>query len=66
MLCHFILLILEPKDEPNKHRILINLFQNLIKDSKIKSQLLDINSSNEAEDIIKEWQNQNNISDDLL
>ena len=66
MLCNFILLILEPKNEPNKHRILINLFQNLIKDSNIKSKLLDINSSKEAEDILKNWQNLNNTTDDLL
>jgi len=54
--CHFILLILEPKDKPTKHRKLINFFQDLIKNSNVKSQILKVNSSKEAEQIIKNWE----------
>ena len=56
--CHFILLILEPINKPNTHRLLINLFQNLIKNSNIKSNILEVNSTEEIEKIIKEWENQ--------
>ena len=54
--CHFILLILEPTNEPNKHRIFISLFQNLIKNSNIKSKILGVNSSLEIEKIIQDWE----------
>jgi len=60
LLCHFILLILEPKDNPNRHRKFISLFQDLIKDSNIKSKLLEATSTNEAETIIREWENKEN------
>ena len=58
LLCHFILLILEPINKPNTHRVLINLFQNLIKNSNIKSNILEVNSTEEIEEIIKNWENQ--------
>jgi PTS system nitrogen regulatory IIA component len=60
LLCNFILLILEPKDNLNRHRKFISLFQNLIKDSNIKSKLLEATSTNEAETIIREWENKEN------
>ena len=63
--CHFILLILEPMNHPNSHRKLINLFQNLIKNSTTKSKLLALNSSSEVERIIKDWENDDNAFDML-
>ena len=60
--CNFILLILEPESEPNSHRLIINLFQSLIKDVNIKDQLLDAESCNEIANIICTWEeNQNKI-----
>ena len=62
LLCNFILLILEPESKPNSHRLIINLFQDLIKDINIKDKLLDANSSDETVNIIYEWEeNQNKI-----
>ena len=62
LLCNFILLILEPESKPNSHRLIINLFQDLIKDINIKDKLLDANSSDEIANIIFEWEeNQNKI-----
>ena len=62
LLCNFILLILEPESKPNSHRLIINLFQDLIKDINIKDKLLDANSSYETANIIYEWEeNQNKI-----
>ena len=58
LLCHFILLVLEPVNQPNAHRVLINLFQDLIKNSNIKSNILEVNSIDEIEEIIKEWENE--------
>ena len=65
LLCHFILLILEPTNHPNSHRKLINLFQNLINHSDIKSKLLELDSSSEVEKIIKNWENDDNVFDIL-
>ena len=66
LLCHFILLIIEPEHEENKHRILINLFQNMIKDSSIRKQLLNGSSLVELENIIKHWEEDQNTIDDIL
>ena len=65
LLCHFILLILEPINKPNTHRIFINLFQNLIKNSNIKSKILEVNSNKEIEKIIQGWE-MDNEDDDLV
>ena len=63
LLCHFILLILEPKDVPDIHRKYIRLFQDMIKDVSIKEKLLQSSSSLEVEEIIKIWEEKtiNNI-----
>ena len=60
LLCHFILLIIEPQKSPNKHRKIINLFQDMIKDSNLKSRLLASDSSNDIEIIIKQWEEKEN------
>ncbi len=65
LFCHFILLILEPMNSPNSHRKLINLFQELIKNPTIKSNLLELDSSNEVEKIITDWENSDNSFDIL-
>ena len=65
LLCHFILLILEPISKPTTHRVLINCFQELIKDSNIKSNILEVNSSDEIEKIIQQWE-VNNEEDELI
>ena len=63
LLCHFILLVLEPKNIPNTHRKYIRLFQDMIRDISIKEELLQSNSSLEVEKIIKIWEEKtiNNI-----
>jgi len=62
LLCNFILLILDPESKPNNHRVIIKLFQDLIKDINVKDRLLDASSSFEIENIILEWEeNQNTI-----
>ena len=64
LMCHFILLILEPTVSPNSHRRIINLFQELIKNPNTKSKLLELNSSIEADLVIKNWEN-NNLVDSI-
>ncbi len=62
LLCNFILLILDPETKPNNHRIIIKLFQDLIKDINVKDKLLAAKSSDEISNIILEWEeNQNKI-----
>ena len=58
MLCNFILLILEPASKPDQHRQLINYFQDMIGDMNFKEQLLDAKTIYEVEDVIKTWDNQ--------
>ena len=65
LLCHFVLLILEPTIYPNSHRKLISLFQDLIKNPNIKSNLLELSSSEQAEKIILDWENSDNAFDIL-
>jgi mannitol/fructose-specific phosphotransferase system IIA component (Ntr-type) len=65
LFCHFILLILEPMSSPNSHRKLINLFQELIKNPIVKSNLLELNSSEEVEKIIINWENSDTTFDIL-
>jgi len=65
LLCHFIILILEPISNPNAHRSLITIFQDLIKNSNIKSKLLEVNSNHEIEKIIEDWE-ADNEQDELI
>ena len=57
--CNFILLILEPMKNPNSHRKFINMFQEFIKTSNIKSELLKAASNDDIEKIISEWETNN-------
>ena len=62
LMCNFILLILDPESKSNSHRLIINLFQDLIKDINLKDKLLEANSSDEIFNMICEWEeNQNKI-----
>ena len=55
-------MIIEPESKPDNHRVIIKLFQDLIKDINIKDKLLDANSSSEISSLILEWEeNQNKI-----
>ena len=56
VLCNFILLILEPSNEINQHRKIINLFQGLINNYKIKCGLLDAKDSKGILRIISDWE----------
>ena len=57
--CNFILLILEPMKNPNSHRKFINMFQEFLRTSNIKSELLKAESNNDVEKIISEWETNN-------
>ena len=62
LMCNFILLVLDPESKSNSHRLIINLFQDLIKDTNLKDKLLEANSSDEIFNMICEWEeNQNKI-----
>lgn len=57
--CNFILLILEPMKNPNSHRKFINMFQEFLRTSNIKSELLKAESNNDIEKIISDWETNN-------
>ena len=57
LLCNYILLILEPKEQPDNHRKVINLFQEMMNEPKIKSEFIQANSKNDIENIILSWEN---------
>mgnify|MGYP006095420009 CR=1 FL=1 len=62
LMCNFILLVLDPESKSNSHRLIINLFQDLIKDINLKDKLLEANLSDEIFNMICEWEeNQNKI-----
>ena len=60
-LCHIILLSLSSKDEPDKHRKFITLFRAMISDSNIRTLMLESDSPLQISEIIKNWE-----ADDLL
>jgi len=62
LMCNFILLVLDPESKSNNHRLIINLFQDLIKNINIKDALLEANSSDDILNVICKWEeNQNKI-----
>ena len=64
-LCHIILLSLSSKDEPDKHRKFIRLFNSMISSSDIRTQMLDISESADIANIIINWENNDLMTDDL-
>ena len=65
LLCNFILLILEPKEESTQHRKLINLFQTMINEPIVKTKIIEAKDSNDIIDIIKNWESIQ-MDDDLI
>ncbi len=57
-LCHLILLTLSPVDESDVHRRFINRFQHMLRDSSLRTELFDISSPLEAENIILHWEDE--------
>ena len=49
----------EPKNKLNQHRKLINLFQGLINNYKIKSKLLEAQDKEQIFQIFLDWENSN-------
>ena len=64
-LCHFILLSLSSKNEPDKHRKFITLFRSMIENSSIRTLILESNNSLDIENIINSWQENDSLLDDL-
>tara|TARA_Y100000590_G_scaffold465350_1_gene637402 strand:+ start:923 stop:1396 length:474 start_codon:yes stop_codon:yes gene_type:complete len=53
---HFILLILDPIDEPTLHRKFIHKFQKFINDHNIKTQLLDCQFNQDIVMVMSKWE----------
>ena len=64
-LCHIILLSLSSKDEPDKHRKFIRLFNSMISSSNIRTLMLDSSQSKDIANIITNWEDNDLMMDDL-
>jgi mannitol/fructose-specific phosphotransferase system IIA component (Ntr-type) len=62
---HFILLLLDPTNDPNLHRKFIHRFQKFINDLNIKIKLLDCKSKKEIFYIINEWEEQYLLNENI-
>jgi len=64
-LCHIILLSLSSKDEPDKHRKFIRLFNSMISSSDLRTLMLDSSHSKDIANIITNWEDNDLMMDDL-
>jgi mannitol/fructose-specific phosphotransferase system IIA component (Ntr-type) len=53
---HFVLLILDPTNEPNTHRKFIHRFQKFINECDMKTKILDCKSKDEVLELINNWE----------
>ena len=62
---HFILLILDTKEESNLHRKLITRFQHFINDSNLRSSIIDCSSEKELISLINDWENKHLLNEEF-
>ena len=62
---HFILLILDPVDEPTLHRKFIHRFQKFINDYNMKTQLLECNSKEQIAQLMYSWEEKYLLSEEI-
>jgi len=62
---HFILLILDPVNEPTLHRKLIHRFQKFINSCNIKTQLLECSSSEQIVQLMYDWEKKYLLSEEI-
>ena len=62
---HFVLLLLDPMNEPNLHRKFIHRFQKFINEGDMKTKILDCDSKNEILDLIHTWENEYSIDENV-
>lgn len=64
-LCHFVLLTLSPKNEPNSHRKFISKFRSMINDGDIRTRLLDASNEKSIFNTISQWEVKEASSEDI-
>lgn len=62
---HFILLILDPVNEPTLHRKLIHRFQKFINSCNIKTQLLECSSAEQIVQLMYDWEKKYLLSEEI-
>ena len=62
---HFILLILDPVNEPTLHRKLIHRFQKFINSCNIKTQLLECSSAEQIVQLMYDWEENYLLSEEI-
>ena len=62
---HFILLVLDPIDNPIIHRKFIHRFQKFINDLNIKTKLLECNSSQQIMKLVYDWEEEYLLNEEI-
>ena len=62
---HFILLVLDPVNEPTLHRKFIHRFQKFINDYNMKTQLLECNSKEQIAQLMYSWEEKYLLSEEI-
>jgi len=62
---HFILLILDTKEQSNLHRKLIKRFQHFINDVNFRTQIIECNNENAIMDLIGQWEDKHLFNEEF-
>ena len=62
---HFVLLVLDPIDNPTVHRKFIHRFQKFINDLNIKTKLLECESNEQVMKLVYDWEEQYLLNEEI-
>lgn len=60
MLCHIFVLLLSPRDQPEKHLKLLSRFTKILSDGALRSALLEVRAPEDLLDTLQEWDDKEN------
>lgn len=60
MLCHIFVLLLSPRDQPDKHLKLLSRFTKILSDGALRSALLEVRAPEDLLDTLQEWDDKEN------
>ena len=62
---HFILLILDTKDQSTSHRKLITRFQHFIHETNLRDQIIESNSAEDIVKVIIDWEEEHLLNEEI-
>ncbi len=60
MLCHIFVLLLSPRDQPDKHLKLLSRFTKILSEGELRSALLEAHTPEALLDTLQDWDNKEN------